>query len=410
MKAIALLSRILLGCVFIFSGFVKGIDPLGSTYKFVDYFTAFGWSSMIPAAFVFSLILIAAEFVLGMTLVLGVRMKETACGTLLFMLIMTPLTLYLAIYEPVSDCGCFGDALVISNWQTFYKNIVLLLLAVIVFAYRKKYIPVYRSAAEWGWVTGFTVVIMGISVYCYRHLPVLDFRPYSVGANIPEGMAIPEGKPVNEYKTTFYYEKEGVVQEFSEQNYPWDDTTWVWVDTKQELIKAGYEPPIHDFSITTIDGFDITDDVLADESYIMLLVAHRLDKSNKQALKDAAKLADFCENNGYRFYGLTSSPENEIQSLGLPYEFCFTDEVTLKTVIRSNPGIVLLQKGTILGKWHYHDMPDAESLSPNLLSYSLKEQLAKAEDRLICVFFFLFVLIAFIFYRYGKKRGNRRSY
>ncbi len=407
MRAIAITARILIGIVFIFSGFVKAIDPLGNTYKIIDYFTAFGMSFLTPLAFTLSILQNSAEFLIGVTLILGVRMKETAWAVLLFMVFFTGLTLVIALTNPVSDCGCFGDALVLTNWQTFYKNIVLLLLALIVFLYRKKYHPAYSSTTEWTWVVGITVVIVGISIHCYRHLPMLDFRPYSIGSNIPAGMSIPEGMPTDVYRTTFLYEKDGVVKEFTEDNYPWQDTTWTWKDSKSVLLEKGYVPPIHDFSITTLDGNDITDSILSSPSYTFLMIAYRLDKADKTALAEANRLAAYCKENGYGFYCLTSTPQdidNIKVDMTIDYEFCLADAITLKTIIRANPGFVLLKSGTVLNKWHYNDMPDARVLPSDLLSYSLKEQLQLSDSRLINGLIILFILVAFGFYHFRNER------
>ena len=385
MRAIAISARILLGATFIFSGFVKGVDPWGSTYKFIDYFTAFNMLWMEPAAFTLAVLQNIAELLIGVTLIMGLRMKETAWGVLLFMGFYTPLTLILALTNPVSDCGCFGDALILTNWQTFYKNLALMLPTVIVFAYRKKYIPAYSCIGEWISVTMFAIVALGINIHCYRHLPWIDFRPYHIHANIPQGMTIPEGMLADEYHSTVLLEKDGVIKEFPVNDYPWDDTTYIYIDTKT-VVKEGYTPPIHDFFITTADGNDITDEVLADEGYTFLLVAHRLSKSDKQGLEKASDIADYCNEHGHRFYCLTASPQSEIESLkselGLTYEFCFTDEITLKTIIRANPGLVLLQKGTVLNKWHYNDMPDASILEPDLQSFALKQQSEQSKRRL----------------------------
>ena len=404
MKVIAIIIRILLGATFIYSGFVKGIDPWGSTYKFIDYFTAFNMPWMQPTAFTLAVVQNAVEFAIGVALVLGLRMKETGWGVLLFMVFYTILTFILALTNPVSDCGCFGDALILTNWQTFYKNLVLLAMAVLVFVYRRKYIPVYSPVGEWIWVTMIFFIIAGITIHCYRHLPWIDFRPYHIGADISYGMTVPEGMPTDEFASTFLYEKDGVVKEFSEQDYPWDDTTWVWKDTKTTLIKKGYTPPIHDFSITTADGDDITEDVLDYEGFTFLLVAHRMEKSSWQGLDKASDIAAFCNENDHRFYCLTASPQGEIEQLksklGLKYEFCFTDEITLKTIVRANPGLVLLQKGTVVDKWHYNDMPYAASLKPNLLSYSLDRQATKSENRLVYTLFVAFIFFAFFFSHY----------
>jgi len=404
MKTIAIVARILVGLVFIFSGFVKGIDPLGSTYKFIDYFTAFNMMWMQPAAFVLAVLQNAVELVIGVALVLGLRMKETAWGVMLFMGFYTILTFILALTDPVSDCGCFGDALILTNWQTFYKNLIIILPTVVVFLYRKKYIPAYSIVGEWIWVGMITVASVAISMHCYNHLPWLDFRPYHIGANISEGMTVPEGKPADEYHSTVMLEKDGTVKEFPVNDYPWDDSTWIYRDTKTVLVKKGYTPPIHDFSITTEEGAEITDEVLNDEGYTFLLVAHRLSKSDRQALREASDIAAFCNEKGHRFYGLTASPQSEIEplksELGLKYDFCFTDEITLKTIIRANPGLVLLHKGTVIGKWHYNDMPDGDALTSNPLSFALERQASKSDDMLINLLIAAFVFFAFVFFHY----------
>ena len=404
MKVIAIIARIIIGVIFIYSGFVKGIDPWGSTYKFIDYFLAFNMSWLQPAAFVLAVVQNAAEFVIGVALVLGLRMKETSWGMMLFMGFFTILTFILALTNPVHDCGCFGDALILTNWQTFYKNLILMAPALIVFIYRKKYCPAYRPVGEWLWVFLITIAVVGISIHCYRHLPWIDFRPYRIGVDIPQGMTVPAGKPVDEYHSTVILEKDGVLKEFPVNDYPWNDTTWIYRDTKTVLVKKGYTPPIHDFSITTMDGDDITEEVLTDEGFTFLLVAHRLNKSSRQGLDKASDIANFCSEHGHRFYCLTASPQSEIESLkselGLTYDFCFTDDVTLKTIIRANPGLMLLQRGTIVGKWHYNDMPDAANLKPNLLSVALDQQTAKTGNLLSNMLMVVFLFFAFIFYHF----------
>jgi hypothetical protein len=346
------------------------------------------------------------EFVIGVALVLGLRMKETAWGAMLFMGFYTPLTLILALTNPVSDCGCFGEAMILTNWETFYKNIVLLALAAIVFAYRKKYISGYGCRGEWVWVTAITAAFAGISIDCYRHEPWIDFRPYHIGADIPQGMTVPEGMPTDEYHSTVIVEKDGVLIEFPVNDYPWDDSTYVYRDTKTVLVRKGYTPPIHDFSIIAAEDNDITDELLADDGYVFLLVAHRLGKSDRQSLENASEIAAFCDEHDHRFYCLTSSPQSEIErlksELQLTYDFCFTDDITLKTIIRANPGLVLLQKGTVIGKWHYNDMPSAADFTPNLLSFSLKQHAEKSKNRLNYMLLLTFVCVSFVFHHLRK--------
>ena len=375
MRTIRYISRILVGLVFIFSGFVKAVDPMGSTFKFTDYFLAFGMDSLKGIAFPLAILLSALEFVVGMALVFNARKQFSAWMAMLFMLFFTPLTLVLAITNPVTDCGCFGDALVLTNWETFGKNVVILALTLIVFFGRQsktKQYPVWEQNLLIVFATIFSV---WISVYSYRHLPIIDFRPYHIGANISDGMKIPEGAPADEYRSILKYEKDGVVKEFDETNYPWQDSTWTFVDSEQIKIKEGYTPPIHDFSISNeIDG-DITEMVLSSEGYTFMLVSKDLAEMEHSTLTKIRELALFAMENGFQFIGLTASGMEEVEELKanneLPFEFYNTDEIQLKTIIRSNPGLVLLKKGTILNKWHFRDFPDASEFQGDLAAYSI---------------------------------------
>ncbi|NCB09262.1 MAG: DoxX family protein, partial [Bacteroidia bacterium] len=217
------ISRILVGLTFVFSGFVKGIDPYGSTYKFTDYFNVMGMEWLIWAAFPLAVLLSFAEFAIGVALLFNLFVSFFSWLALLFMAFFLPLTLWIAVKNPVSDCGCFGDALVISNWETFYKNVVLIALTLIVLLYRKN-MPSITGKKLSALLGTMSVAIYGILViYSYNHLPVFDFRPYKVGVNIPEAMKIPEGAPQEVYENIFYYQnkKTGEIQKFSEDNYPW---------------------------------------------------------------------------------------------------------------------------------------------------------------------------------------------
>jgi hypothetical protein len=233
-------------------------------------------------------------------------MHITAWAGLLFMSFFTALTLYIAIANPVSDCGCFGDAIKLSNWGTFYKNIFLIALAIVVFWQRKAYSPLFRENIEWGIIGFYFALIIAVFIYCLNHLPVLDFRPYHVGAVIKAGMTVPEGAPLSEYKTTFLYKKDGVIKEFTTDNYPWNDSTWVWVETRQELVKKGFEPLIHDFSITSGDGLDLTDSILTSPGYTFLLISTELRNADKDGILKASTLAEESAKHGYGLYCLTA--------------------------------------------------------------------------------------------------------
>lgn len=396
MKTVRIISRILLGIVFVFSGFVKGIDPYGFAIKLSEYFESFGLPELEALTLVLGMLVSAGELIIGVCLVIGLRMQITAWASLLFMLFFTFLTLYIAIANPVTDCGCFGDAIKLSNWGTFYKNIILIIPAIIVFWQRKKYSPMFKPNYEWGIILMYTVAVISVFIYCVNHLPIIDFRPYHVGADIKAGMEIPEGAPADEYKTTFLYKKDGVTKEFTAENYPWADTTWIWVETKQELIKKGYEPPIHDFSITTESGADITDSIVSSSGYTFLLVSTELPKADKDGMIHASKLYEEAVNQGYGFYCLTASPFEYAASYkkayNLKFPFCTTDKTTLKTIIRSNPGLVLLKEGIVIGQWHFNDLPDVSFVKGNLMAQQVNNLRVLDNNKMNFLFISIFLL------------------
>jgi len=368
------IARILLGITFIFSGFVKGIDPLGSTYKFTDYFNAFHMPWMIGLAFSLGILLAAAEFAMGVALVFNYRLRIFSWFTLAFMIFFTGLTFVLALTNPVTDCGCFGDALVITNWQTFYKNIVLLALAIFVFVQRKNFEPAKQTLLP-TILAGTTMVIyFGLVFYSYNHLPIFDFSPYKVGVNIPKAMEIPEGAPKAKYENHMIYKnlKTGDEKDFTEANYPWKDTlNWKFVKMKDAvLIQKGYTPPIHDFRIETPNGEDIKDFFLYDEKHTFIAVAYRLQEANKEGIKKLVKLAAEAKSKGLNFIMLTATSPDSFDAFkkenGVSFDIFNTDEITLKTTIRSNPGLLILKKGTILKKYHFNDIPKPEELSSQL--------------------------------------------
>jgi len=262
MRYLRITGRIIVGLVFIFSGIVKAIDPLGSAYKFHDYFLAFNLAFLDWLALPLAIVLCAAESLAGFSVLSGIRHKTGIWTVLLLMAVFTPLTLVLALTNPVSDCGCFGDAVHLTNWQTFGKNIVILALALPVFAARKKSVQLFRSSKEWMIIAVAGLLFILFALFNLRYLPLVDFLPYKKGTLIAEKMIVPQGAPLDEYSTSFIYEKDGVRKEFTLENYPANDSTWIFIDQKSQLVKKGYIPPIHDFSIRTLEGNDITDQIL----------------------------------------------------------------------------------------------------------------------------------------------------
>ncbi|MDR0231077.1 MAG: DoxX family protein [Dysgonamonadaceae bacterium] len=395
-KILVEVLRVLLGLLFIFSGFVKAVDPLGSAYKFHDYFTAFSMPFMEPLTLPASFILSAFEFSLGVFILLGIYRKLTSFLILALMCVMTPLTLYLAIANPVSDCGCFGDALVISNWATFIKNIFVLAAAIVVFIWNRYITPILTDKSTWLGVLYTYMFIFGLSFYCYQNLPILDFRPYRIGANIPQLMEIPEGAPHDEFKSIYIYEKDGVKKEFTIDNYPAGDSAWTFVDRITKLVKKGYTPPIHDFTITTLDGVEITDIILADTSYTFLLISPKLERANDAGFDRVNEIFDYSQVFGYQFYCLTASSHEEIfkwiENACVDYPICITDETTLKTIIRSNPGLLLLKSGTIINKWHHRNIPQGDELSKPL-SESELGQIPPNRDKQKVIYCILWLVI-----------------
>ena len=353
-------ARTLLALTFLFSGFVKAVDPLGTVYKIQDYLHEgfggiFQWA--IPAAGAAAVCLIALEWLLGIAMLLNVRTQWTSWITLLFYCIMTPLTLYIAIANPVSDCGCFGDALVITNWQTFWKNIILLLLSICLVICRKAIPELFSWWMEIIIALAALGSVAGIMGYSYTHLPQIDFRPYKVGNHIPTLMEIPDDAEVDQYEITLIYAKDGKEQTFTLENYPKGDPEWTFVDQKSVLIKKGYVPPIHDFEIETLEGDYITQDILESEEPIALVVMYDLTKTDTTQLEKLMHMIHEYP----RVYFLTASGEEEIfafaEELGWDEEttystFCFTDPITLKTIVRANPGVIVVQNGTIIDKYN----------------------------------------------------------
>ena len=370
-KAVALyVARTVVGLTFILSGLVKAIDPLGTQYKIQDYLAAIPPSLSLPdmLTLLMSVSLSMVEFTLGAFMLTAISRRVTARLTLLFMVVMTAVTVWIYIADPVKDCGCFGDALTLTNLETLLKNIVLLALAALV-AWRPTHIGRLMSRSNQMLLGQMLMVTpVALSFWCLYDLPLIDFRPYHIGADIKAGMEIPEGAEQPVFDTTFIMEKDGERREFTLDNYP--DSTWTFVDSKTVTVKEGYVPPIHDFSITAADGEDITDMVLGREGYTFLLISPDLDKADDQNFGDIDQIYEFCQDNSIPFYCLTASTEKSQQHwqniTGAEYPFCMTDATTLKTMIRSNPGLMLLEKGVVRGKWSHNRLPETTELETML--------------------------------------------
>ena len=361
------LARLVLAIILLFSGFVKAVDPLGTQYKLQDYLEALGMGGMIAdwVLLGLSIALSTMEFVLGVLLLFAISRRLVTKIVLGVMVVMTCLTVWIYIADPVEDCGCFGDAIVLTNGQTLVKNIVLLALAALL-AWKPLRIKRFISL-RWQWITYYTAVafIIAVSAYSLYFLPIIDFRPYHVGADIREKMSIPDGAPQPEYKTTFILEKDGRQQEFTLENYP--DSTWTFIDSKTVQTSEGYVPEIRDLAIQDMrSGDDMTEQILNDEGLTMLLISPHLEQASDAQFGEIDRLYEWAKEQGISFYCLTASGhrgiEQWIDMTGAEYPFCNVDETTLKTMIRSNPGLMLLKNGKVMGKWSHNNLPKPDEI------------------------------------------------
>ena len=410
MKQLSWISRMLVGALFIVSGLIKANDVLGFSYKLEEYFTVFGTPWMSDYALFLAAFVCVLEIILGVAVIYGTRMVTVSWLLLLMILFFTFLTFYSAYFDKVTDCGCFGDALKLTPWESFIKDIVLLVFVLIIFFERKNIrhgnltSDIINSAValvlvalfslfviKWSFPIWFTAamlfaivllkqaftsipntIVLGLSglmsvyftYYCLNHLPIKDFRAYAIGKNIMDGMSIPEGAPQDSIVMVFQYKKGGELFEFSPAELPEDLDQYEFVDRIDKVIKKGYVPPILDFKIVDVSGIDFTEDILTRDGYTFMLVAYDLSKSNTDVQDDINKFVQHCNSNNISFFGITSTSaadtdkfRHEHQSM---FDYYFCDATVLKTIVRSNPGLVLMKKGTVVDMWHYNDFPEFE--------------------------------------------------
>lgn len=354
--------RLLLAATFIFSGFVKANDPLGTVYKLEDYVHAMAWFTL-PDTFLLGCAVILAlfEFTLGVYLLFGMKRKATSAITLAFMVVMTLLTVYIAIANPVEDCGCFGDVLILSNGATLAKNIVLLGAAVLVSRYYQLQKDFLGSTAKWLIAFVSLCLIIVYAVYCIVCLPVLDFRPYKVGTNLREAVTSNQQK----FDVKIVYEKDGQTMELSAEDED-PDSTWTYVETRRTPIETQHLATA-DFYVADADGEDVTEEILLADGYTLLLIIPDLMNADEGCVDKVNEVYDYAQEKGWGFYCLTSSEDQRAQTYwndhtGAEYMYYIAEERMLKTVVRGQPGLVLLQDGVIVKKWGNYNLPDDAEL------------------------------------------------
>ncbi len=368
MKIIANISRILAGLVFIFSGFVKGDDPLGFAYKLEDYFIAYHWDFLIPFTIFFAIAICTLEFSIGIMLLFNLRIKLTAWLLLFMMTFFTCLTFYDALYSPVPDCGCFGTAIILTNWQTFYKNLILIVLAVFVFLYRNRFSWYLKPDMQWVTAFVFAGLFAAFSGYCYMHLPLIDFTEWKPGNKLYSDNPL----PVN-YYVTYKEKKTGETKEYLSPNYPFNDSLWM---EQRVFVSQRVEDPNKHYGktlvITDTAQNSVTESIIRNPGYQLVVNSYDLKTADIDAFKKIDEFGRLAAIKNVPTAVLVSAQASEIAGFSrankLKLDFYLADDILLKTMVRSNPGMMLLKEGVVIHKWHYRDIPDFNAFSKKYLN------------------------------------------
>lgn len=380
-------SRIVTGLLFVFSGFIKANDPTGFGYKLEEYFHVFGTHFLNDYAVAIAVIICGLEIVLGVLLLLGLWGRAVAWGLLLLILFFTFLTFYSAFFEVVTSCGCFGDAIPLTPWQSFGKDLVSLLLIIVIFVNRKQITPLISDRYTQSIVTVVVVVIsLGIGIYTLNFLPFIDFLPYKKGNNLPKLMTLPEGELGDQYEIIYTLKNKisGEEKKVSDKVYLaeelWKDENWEIIgDPESKLIKKGYQVLIPDLLINDANGDDVTQELIENPYYNLIIVAWNLEKTNLEALRKInALVMNAAEAYNIRAILLTASSTQKAEQisdeLNLLAEIFYADAVPLKSMVRANPGVLLMQHGTVIDKWHYHTLPDFDTLDSLYFSKAYEDE------------------------------------
>lgn len=363
MKYFLWLLRIVVGVLFIFSGLIKANDPLGLSYKMMEFFDAWHTPFLTQFALPLSVLMIAFEIIAGVAVLLGFAYRIFSFLLLLLITFFTFLTAYVLFSGKIKECGCFGDCIKITNTETFYKDVLLLVLAIILFIFRKRISSVFKFYPTLALMVLTVFFAFGVQWWALEHLPFYDCLPYKVGNNLYEKMQVPPGTQPAVYETVLVYEKDGVKKEFNMQNYPWQDTTWKFVDNKTKLIKeATGEAAIKDFKISDYQQNDHTDEVLRAPGYVFLLFVKDVNKARTDNMDRLKTLLDAAEQKNIPTYILSSSDEPATTEFTKKYNLnkfpvLVVDGTASKTGMRTNPGLMLLKDGTVQGKWSFRDYP-----------------------------------------------------
>ncbi|MFD2284522.1 DoxX family membrane protein [Pedobacter petrophilus] len=369
-------SRFFVGALFIFSGLIKANDPLGFGYKLQEYFEVFHLNFLSPAATGIAILLCTLEIVLGALLILGFWSKKVAWGLLLLIIFFTLLTFISAAFKVVTSCGCFGDAIPLTPWQSFSKDLILLVLILIIFLNKNAIEPLFKkTSSQRNIALAVILVSLGFGLYTYNVLPVIDFLPYKVGAHIPSLMVIPPGEKPDEFEIMYHLKNKKTKEEkdMSDKDYLkteiWKDNNWEIIgEPVKRLVKKGYEPKIKDLVISDASGTDYTKEIIENPYYSLVFVAYDLKNTNESAIGKLNAIAiNATQQFNIRTVLLTSNAAQDaevfVKKNNLFSEVFYADAVPLKSMVRANPGVLLLKNGVIVNKWHNHNVPTFDQLS-----------------------------------------------
>ncbi len=363
-KGALLISRLLIGLLFIYSGFVKGVDPLGTQFRIEDYFYAFGTLWALPFALTLSVLLNAFEFSMGLFLLFNLRTKLVSWLVFLMMIFFTITTLNDALYSPVPDCGCFGDALIISNWQTFYKNLVIFALVLILFLRKNSFKSELKLSTQFLMMIGLFLLFTAFEIYTIRHLPILDFRPWKVGTRL-----LPENPQPAKFYFVYKNEQTGEQKEFLSSELPWQDTVFMSQWSYESSREVNPDADLYKtFPMLDLDGNDLSVELAKSEQPVFLMVVYDIMDADADALKKFLPIYNLCQQNGWTFYMLNSDTPDDlrkrVEENGLnDFPVLNSDDTSLKAAIRANPGLIIIRDGIVLSKFNHRDIPVIEELN-----------------------------------------------
>ena len=344
--------------MFIFSSFTKGVDPLGTKYKMLDYLSVYGMTWLNGAAMVLAVLMILAEFIVGICLITKVFPRLAVLGATLLMLFFTTTTLFDALYNLVPDCGCFGSAIKMTNWQTFYKNLVIDAVLIPLIINNKRFENHFGKGLQFVIGLAFAAAFFGFEIYNYRHLPVIDFMNWKVGKQL-------NAEPATASKAYVIYRNKatGKTEEYlpSSPDYHWNDSVWM---SEREFVGQRLEDGADYLGFTALnqDGEDVTDDVLNTENLLMF-TSHDLSKVTEKEWEKMRQISEAATSKDFKVLWTVSAEPEEVDLLRAKYDFVydvyFADELEIKTIVRSNPGLIWLDNGLVKDKWSVFDFSKA---------------------------------------------------